>query len=297
MKTRNFPGGSALMLTLAFAIPVQAQAAAKDATMPVAIRFAATVGDKTFSCADKYDGIGTTGSTMQVTDFRFYASNVRMVRADGAEVPVALTQDGLWQTGGVALVDFEDATGTCVNGTPETRHVIDGTVPAGNYTGVKFVVGLPFDVNHREATLQPSPLNLTRMFWSWAAGYKFMRLDIRSTGQPKGWMLHLGSTGCTPSDSPSVPATSCKNGNRVTVDVPYRNGQDEIRLDLKSLFAESNVDQNQDKTALGCMSGPTDAECVPLFKQFGLAIGDTPAGQQRVFTVRPVTATVAAAQR
>ena len=272
------------------------QATKSDAsgTMPVAIRFAAAVGDKAFSCAEKYEGIGTTASAVQVTDFRFFASNVRLVRADGAEVPVALTQDGLWQNGGIALVDFEDATGTCTNGTPETRYVIEGTAPQGNYTGVRFALGLPFEVNHREVTLQASPLNLSRMFWNWNAGYKFMRLDIRSTGQPKGWMLHLGSTGCTPGDSPTVAPQSCKNANLAAIDVPYVAGRDVIKFDLKALLAESNVDANQEKTAMGCMSGPTDTECAPLFKQLGLAINEIPAGQQRVFSTRPATATMAA---
>lgn len=270
-------------------------ATASAAGMPVSIRFAAVVGDKPFACGTKYDGIGTTNSAIELTDFRFYASNVRLVKADGTEVPVALTQDGLWQNGGAALVDFEDATGACVNGTPETRYVIEGTAPAGDYKGVRFALGLPFDVNHKEVTLQPSPLNLSRMFWSWNAGYKFMRLDLRSTGQPKGWMIHLGSTGCQPNDSPSTPPVSCKYANLATIDLPYAQGRDEIRLDLKQLLAESNVDINQEKTAMGCMSGPTDQECAPLFKALGLGIGDLPAaGPQRVFTTRPVTATVAA---
>ena len=132
------------------------------------------------------------------------------------------------------------------------------------------------------------------MFWNWNAGYKFMRLDIRSTGQPKGWMLHLGSTGCTPGDSPTVAPQSCKNANLAAIDVPYVAGRDVIKFDLKALLAESNVDANQEKTAMGCMSGPTDTECAPLFKQLGLAINEIPAGQQRVFSTRPETATMAA---
>jgi uncharacterized repeat protein (TIGR04052 family) len=280
------------VVTVAMAATVATAAYAAD--VPVTIRFAAAVGDQPFSCAAKFDGIGTTASTIQVTDFRFFVSNLRLVRADGVEVAVTLAQDGLWQNGGVALVDFEDATGTCVNGTPETRSVIDGTAPAGDYTGVRFALGLPFEVNHKEVTLQQSPLNLTRMFWSWNAGYKFMRLDLRSTGQPKGWMIHLGSTGCQPGDSPSTPPVSCKYANLATVDLPYVMGRDEIRLDLKQLLAESNVDANQEKTAMGCMSGPTDQECAPLFKALGLGIGDAPAaGPQRVFSTRPVAGTVA----
>jgi uncharacterized repeat protein (TIGR04052 family) len=294
------PRFSALAL-VAFVVvisPLLAVQTAAAADMPVAVRFAAVVGDKPFSCAAKFDGIGSTSSTIQVTDFRFFASNVRMVKADGSEVPVTLTQDGLWQNGGVALVDFEDATGTCVNGTPETRNIIEGTVPEGTYTGVRFAIGLPFDVNHREVTLQPSPLNLSRMFWSWSAGYKFIRLDLRSTGQPKGWMLHLGSTGCTPQGEASTVPTSCKYENLVNLDLPYAAGRDEIRFDLKALLAESNVDANQEKTAMGCMSGASDFECSALFKQLGLGIGNAPAaGPQRVFSTRPATATIAAPQQ
>ena len=58
-------------------------------------------------------------------------SRVRLVKADGSEVPVTLTQDGLWQVDDVALLDFENATGACANGTEETRDVVEGTVPAG----------------------------------------------------------------------------------------------------------------------------------------------------------------------
>ena len=81
-------------------------------------------------------------------------------------------------------------------------------------------VGLPFEKNHRDQTLQPSPLNLSRMFWSWNAGYKFLRLDIKTTGQPRGWMVHLGSTGCEPAAAPSTIPVSCSHRNTVTVELP-----------------------------------------------------------------------------
>jgi uncharacterized repeat protein (TIGR04052 family) len=286
-----------LFRMMAVAVTLLAGSHTAWAQTPVKIRFAAVVGDKPFSCAGRYDGIGTTGSTIEVTDFRFYASNIRLVRRDGVEVPVVLTQDGLWQNGGVALVDFEDGTGPCMNGTPETRALIEGEVPTGDYTRVRFDVGLPFDVNHREPTLQPSPLNLSKMFWSWNAGYKFMRLDLKSTGQPKGWVIHLGSTGCEPGDKPITVPVTCRHANLPAVDLPFSTGRDVIQLDLKALLAESNVDTNQEQTALGCMSGPTDADCAPLFTQFGLAIGDAPAGTQRVFTAKAAAATAAAGQR
>ncbi|ATX65604.1 metallo-mystery pair system four-Cys motif protein [Roseinatronobacter bogoriensis subsp. barguzinensis] len=84
---------------------------------------------------------------------------------------MALDQDGVWQVADVAQLDFEDATGTCVNGTPDMNNSLRGTVPAGEYTGLDFDIGVPFDLNHGDPTLAASPLNLTAMFWNWQGAY------------------------------------------------------------------------------------------------------------------------------
>lgn len=275
------------VLSLAAFAAAGATALAQPAPTPVTLKFAATAAGAPVACGAKVEGVGTTRSTISLVDFRFYVSRVRLVRADGAEVPVTLTQDSLWQLDDVALLDFENGSGACANGTEQTRDIVTGSVPVGEYTGLRFDVGLPFEKNHRDPTLQPSPLNLSRMFWNWNGGYKFMRLDIRTTGQPRGWLVHLGSTACTPSDGPSTVPVSCAHSNVVTVDLPaFSAARDVVELDVLTLFAASNVDVNTPDTAMGCMSGSTDPECRGLFEQLGLAIGDTPAGRQRVFRVR-----------
>lgn len=272
----------ALLFSLALAAPAAAQS-----TTPVKVRFALTAGGAPVTCGAAVSGVGTTKSTVNIIDARLYVSRVRLVKADGGEVLVTLAQDGLWQLDDVALLDFEDATGNCANGTEQTRDLIEGSAPAGDYTGVRFDVGLPFEKNHRDQTLQPSPLNLSRLFWSWNAGYKFMRLDIKSTGQPRGWLVHLGSTACAPAGSPSTVPVSCANRNVVTVDLPgFSAARDVVEMEVLSLFAASNVDVNTDKTALGCMSGGTDPECHGLFAQLGLAVAGKAAAPQQVFRVR-----------
>lgn len=255
-------------------------------TMATSIKLAAEVDGKPFSCGESYDGIGTTKSTIRVTDFRFYVTTVRLTKADGTSVPVALTQDGLWQKDDVSLMDFEDATGSCSNGTAPTHTTIDGTVPEGNYNGLSFEIGLPFDKNHRDPAAQPSPLNLTRLFWSWNAGYKFMRLDMRTTGMPNGWVIHLGSTACDGATATTAP-TECKFPNRAPVTLTGFNPlSDTVVLDVATLLAGNNVDKNQEKTAMGCMSAQNDPECGPLFERLGLAFGETPAKPQTAFSVR-----------
>ena len=155
-----------------------------------------------------YSGIGTTASKLSPRDFRFYVHNVALIDESGKAVSVQLDQDGKWQLDDTALLDFENATGGCVNGTPDINDRVAGTAPAGHYTGVRFTVGVPFNKNHTDLTTQPSPLNLTALAWVWNAGRKFARLDFSSTGMPRGYAIHLGSTGCTPNEVKTAPPAS-----------------------------------------------------------------------------------------
>lgn len=155
---------------------VQAQSDTKE----VAINFEAWVGEEEFACGESYDNVGTSESTITPTDFRFYVSNVALVDEDGNAVPIELEQDGKWQYQNVALLDFEDGSGVCDNGTAETRTMVLGTVPEGNYESLQFTLGVPKKLNHEDAAIAPSPLNLTSMWWNWQGGYKFLRADLET---------------------------------------------------------------------------------------------------------------------
>jgi uncharacterized repeat protein (TIGR04052 family) len=268
-------------LGLAVVGPLALGVAAR-ADLAVHVDFLATVGRDSFSCTATFPGIGQTASTIAVSDFRFYVSNVRLADAEGHESSVTLTQDGLWQNGSVSLLDFENGTGSCSNGTAEVHQSIEGTAPAGHYTTLRFDLGLPFDVNHRDPTSQPSPLNLSQLFWNWNGGYKFFRLDLASTRVPQGWVMHLGSTGCLPRRSPNTVPTSCSHENRPTITLTgldLARGMPSIAIDLAALLSDSNVDSGE-----GCMSAPEDQACGPLFHALGLPLGaETSAPEQRVF--------------
>jgi hypothetical protein len=71
-------------------------AAAFAQETPITLNFAAQVGAETFRCGGSYADIGTTKSTVTPSDFRFYVSDVALIRADGTEQPVVLTQDQKW---------------------------------------------------------------------------------------------------------------------------------------------------------------------------------------------------------
>jgi hypothetical protein len=109
---------------------------------------------------------------------RHIAEHPILTTADGKAIPVQLDQDGLWQYKNLAMLDFEDGTSSCSNGNAGMHKQVTGTVPAGSYTGLRFTVGVPFELDHIYAASAPSPLNMTAMFWSWQGGYKFVKAEI-----------------------------------------------------------------------------------------------------------------------
>lgn len=250
----------------------------------VSIRFQAMVAGEPLACGKSYAGVGTTKSTITPRDFRFYVHNLRLVDAAGKEVALELKQNDKWQLDNVALLDFENAMGSCANGTPDLNDRIVGTVPAGaSYTGLRFTLGVPFEKNHTDLTKMPPPLNLTALAWVWNAGRKFARLDFSSTGVPRGYAIHLGSTGCKPDDTKSTIPTACAEPNRVEVALDnFDPSRATVVADLAALLQDSNVDQGG-KMMSGCMSGPSTVACGPLFSNLGLPFPNQPVKAQTFF--------------
>lgn len=269
-------GRVAAVLALSLALAACDDATGSSGPRPVTVRFAAQVGDAAFACGQSYAGIGTSGSTIRANDFRFFVSNVRMLRADGSEASVALTQDGATQIEDIALLDFENGAGGCT-GTAATNDAVEGTVEGRGFTGLRFTLGIPPVRNHGDASAAPAPLNTTGLFWSWNLGYMFFKADLASTGRPGGWFAHLGSTGCT---STTPGNATCTSPNRVEVTLTgFDADRDVVVADLRALLAASNVDVELGG-APGCMSGATDGDCGPLMPRFGVGAA------QQLFRVR-----------
>ncbi len=266
----------------------------------VQLRFAAEVNGQPFSCGQQYPAIGKTRSTLTPADFRYYVSGVHLLTAAGQAVPVQLEQDGVWQVDNVALLDFENGTGPCLNGTPAVNTMVRGQVPAGVYTGVRFTLGVPFERNHGDPTAAPAPLNSTAMFWNWQGGYKFLKFDTHTgstTPEPAvapnaqvhvtRYSVHLGSTVCAAASRTSAPS-ACQNPNRITVEFPsFDLTKSTIVADIGRVFAQADVGMNTPNTSPGCMSFPGDADCKPVMAALGLSYDGQPApGAQQLFRLR-----------
>lgn len=146
----------------------------------IKINFEGWVGEQEFVCGESYENLGTSESTITPTDFRLYISNLALIDKSGNTIPVELEQDNKWQYKNVALIDFENGKDVCDNGTPETRNIVVGNAPKGDYEKLQFTLGVPKNLNHKDAAIAPSPLNLTSMWWNWQGGYKFLRVDLEN---------------------------------------------------------------------------------------------------------------------
>ncbi|MEQ1506561.1 MAG: MbnP family copper-binding protein [Myxococcota bacterium] len=265
-----------------------------DPTEPLAVDvvFDARFGDEPLACGTVYDATPYGSATVEIGDFRLYLSEVALIDGTGAEVPVTLTDDGLWQGGGVTLLDFEDGTAQCatVGNAGLNDHVV-GTAPAGTYTGLAFTVGVPFDQNHQDLAFAPAPLNVPAMFWIWQYGYKFTSIDLYNDLEAPGnyWAVHVGSNGCTAGSYYDAPTVECDypNRSRVVLD-GFDPASSTVVVDLAAMLTGANLDLDTPDTSPGCMSGDP-LECPPVWENLGMdyatgACVDGCAGQT-VFTV------------
>lgn len=264
-----------------------------NTTQTVSIQFAAQANGKDAQCGavNEIANLGTSLKKAEIQDLRFYVSGLGLVNDKGQTVAVTLDKN-VNQDFGVALLDFEDATGACT-GDAKIHTAITGKIPAGTYTGIKFTLGVPdtfvdssgntIVLNHSNTTATTAPLDVAAMAWSWQGGRKFAKIEFQPVGgviNQKGtpettddatvssWVVHMGATGCTGSDTTGY---SCTNPNLAPVSLPSFNATSQkIVLDIAALLANSDIGLNQGKDAVGCMSGTTDKECPAVFDSLGL---------------------------
>ena len=262
----------------------------------VEIQFAAQVGNKPLSCDAVYEKIGTSGTTLELLDFKAYVRNVALVRANGDRYLLVLEQDGRWQRETVttrdgrryretvAMLDFEDGTGTCNTGSPEIRTEVVGLVPDfDDYVGVEFTLGVPPELNHKNVEWAEPPLHLPSMWWSWTNGYRFLRLDVRSGGN-RPYVFHVRADGCT--GTPDI-GVNCSAGNQGTIFLEgFVPGQSRIVFDVAALFAHTDLESSGDgmmDPIAGCLSSADDPECASLLTHVGLGSGPVAPGGTDAF--------------
>jgi uncharacterized repeat protein (TIGR04052 family) len=227
----------------------------------ITLTFSAAVGTQPLDCTSTYSD-AIAGFNFALNDLRFFVSEISLIDAVGELYPLTLDEGTEWQSDGIALLDFEDGTGSCSNATAGTRTTITGSVAPGDYTGVAFTLGVPQTLNHVNPVEQTGPLANVALHWSWMMGYKHFQLE-GSLDESGLVLLHLGSKGCM-----GIPPTdfACSISNRPRVELTGADPTSTaIVLDLAELLADSTPVDNE----VFCMAEQSSA-CAGLLGALGL---------------------------
>jgi uncharacterized repeat protein (TIGR04052 family) len=191
-----------------------------------------------------------------IQQFAFFISNVKLSNEDTEYQPKLSTTP--WQTDDVVLIqpnldscatktDDEDKTmqdALVASEQLKTNHRLQFLTPVDLDASAQFsfTLAVPFELNHQNPLLQPSPLNLPSMFWSWRSGHKFFRLDMQSPD--KNWVFHLGSVGCTAASAMRSPQSKCVQPNRVRFNLDKKHDGIKLVMHLDRLIAGTSMQNN-----------------------------------------------------
>lgn len=173
-----------------------------------------------------------------ISSFRYYMSDISLIKKDGSEHKM---------NDKVFLV------------TPNTSDYVLDAVPVGEYTGIRFSVGLNNVTNHLDPTRYPvaHPLAIQSpaMHWSWNTGYIFLMLegscdttatntDVLTYGQySHGLFYHIGM-------DPMLRVVTVDNS---TFAVSGNNNVVHIHSDLNKLFTGVNMKTEYASHTMGSM--------------------------------------------
>ena len=126
------------------------------------------------------------GQVHHFSELKYVISNIRLVKADGTEVPYN--------------VNDLDKGATVVNhANPSTLNYVMSNIPTGEYKQIKFGLGVRSDLNTLNQVSFPNfyataGANDTQMMWEWGTGYRFTKIEGFYDTDNKQMSIHTGST-------------------------------------------------------------------------------------------------------
>ncbi len=220
---------------------------------PVTIPFTLTYHDQPVTCSKFGTSSTNTDNTIKLKDFRLYLHQIELQDTSGDWSALTLDSTSPWQNNNTALLDFENNDADC-QGTPGTNTALTGTFSSENFQAIRFVVGVPFELNHQNPLIASAPLNESSMHWHWQGGYKFVRAEFIVGEQSR--RLHIGSTQC----KGEINAIShCEKPNRAQVELANYsniNNNAPVNIALDKLLDFNLADSKSKLTCMGHSDNP-----------------------------------------
>ncbi|CAN5621197.1 hypothetical protein BH11BAC2_BH11BAC2_23570 [soil metagenome] len=179
--------------------------------------------------------VTASGDSFSVTKFKYYLSNFELIKSDGSTYKIPESY---------VLINEADVTSF----TP-----VFSDIPGGEYTGVKFIIGV--DSAHNVSGAQSGALDPGNdMFWSWSTGYIFLKLEGTAVASPSGdFIYHIG--GFSGANAAMRTVTLNFDGSKLIVD-GAREAEIHIMTDVLEFFKNPD-DLNLATTNLVMSPGAT----------------------------------------
>lgn len=204
------------------------------------------------------------GEDFKVSLLQYFVSNVKLINEDGSTFTVP--QDECY-----FLIKEQDA---------DTRTITLKDVPAGNYTGIEFVLGIDSLRNTKEPAERTGALDVggaaAGMYWSWNSGYIFLKLEGTSSKAPMHvsganmYQYHIGGFG-------GYSVRTINNIKHIRLDFGMDNA--EVR---KHATPEVHVIADILKVFTGTENVSIEANPVVMFASYSTKIADNYAQMFRV---------------
>lgn len=251
--------------------------------------FRPTVAGSYFSCSEVYP---EAAANVKPQDFRVFVHDIRLVTAGGTEHPLELLDDGQFQARGVALLDFEDASGECKRGTPALNKTIRGVLSEAHrseradYVGLRFRVGVPPELDLADPASLPAPLGEPTLRSAVTGAHVFFaawgKFEPHSATDPifSGVGVDLGADGCL---------GTCQRPNQFDVALDgFDPESSTIVADWRSVFDGLDLRFCSQGAGgpCGCWSRLVDPLCPQLLPRLGVDLASgASTGAQVVFRV------------
>lgn len=185
------------------------------------------MGDKPFYFDSSY--VSAAGERFSISNLKFFISDIAFSRSNTPE------RSAYSDTAkhGVFLIDLSEAKLNAETGF--LNHTTPFTMQTGDYSDIRFNIGVPRALNHSDPTQAPYPLNVgnTDMFWEWNSGYIFFLAEGKSPVAEDS-VVHLAIGG----DKQIMPIIFGDIFNAVPLIQVKENAvtRVNIRLDVNALF-------------------------------------------------------------
>ncbi len=142
------------------------------------------LGDATSATATV--NTSANGQPHHFSELKYVISNIRLVKSDGSEFPYQIN-------------DLDKGATVIDQSKPQSLDYVLNSIPAGEYTRLKFGLGVRTDLNRLDEVRFPAfyaqaAANDTKMMWEWGTGYRFVKLEGFYGNDRKPLSIHTGST-------------------------------------------------------------------------------------------------------